>query len=90
MVIHPVKAQTQLKIDALLFALLSIVALSAAMEHIDDAAHARFTWHVLHGISGTTMSCVLALHLVLHWPWIRSQLLRLFRKQYIAVTRAGE
>ena len=85
MVIHAVKAQTHLKIDALLFALLSIVALSAVMGHIDDAAHTRFMWHILHGVAGGTMSCVLALHLVLHWPWICSQLARLFRKQDMVV-----
>ncbi len=80
MVIHGVKPQTQLKIDALLFGLLSLVTLSAVMEHAADATHARFMWHVLHGISGAAMSCILALHLFLHWPWIRSQLARLFSK----------
>ncbi len=90
MVIHGVKPQTQLKIDALLFALLSMVTISAVMEHAADAAHARFMWHILHGIAGGTMTCVLALHLVLHWPWIRSQLVRLFRKQDIFVTEVSE
>ncbi len=83
MMIRGVRPQTQLKIDALLFGLLSMVALSALMEHTlaRDAVHARFMWHILHGISGVAMSAVLSLHLLLHWPWIQSQIARLFSKR---------
>ena len=82
MILKGVKPQTQLKIDALLFGLLGLVMLSALMEHTraQESAHVRFMWHVLHGISGISMCLVLTVHLLVHLPWIRSQLARLVGK----------
>ncbi len=78
MMIKGVRPQTQLKLDALLFTLLGIVAVSALLEHTvaADSAHIRFMWHMLHGISGVAMCLTLGVHLWVHLPWIQSQLAR--------------
>jgi hypothetical protein len=66
--------------------------LSALMEHAraQESAHVRFMWHVLHGISGITMCLTLAVHLLVHLPWIQSQLARLVGKRQGIVTGAPE
>ena len=83
MVIRGVKPQTQFAIDALLFGLLGTVIFSTLMEHAGarGAAHGRFMWHVVHGVSGGLMTMLLTVHLLLHWPWIRCQLARLRGKR---------
>ena len=79
MIIHGVKPRTQLTVDALLFGLLSLVTLSALMEHAGTSpAHTRFEWHMLHGIAGTGMCLTLSIHLLMHLPWIKSQVAQLF------------
>ncbi len=92
MILKGVKPQTQLKIDALLFGLLGLVMLSALMEHtrLQESVHARFMWHVLHGISGIAMCLTLAVHLLVHLPWIQSQLARLVGQRQGNVTRAPQ
>ncbi len=81
MIVKGVRPQTQLKLDALLFALLGIVALSALLEHTGtgDSAHIRYMWHMLHGIAGLAMCITLGVHLLVHLPWIQSQLARLLK-----------
>ncbi len=71
-----VKPRTHLMIDFFLFALLTTVFFSALMEHT-AAGHARLMFHCLHGLAGTTMCFVVGVHLLVHFPWIRSQLSRL-------------
>ncbi len=76
MLFKGVKPRTQFAIDALLFGLLSLVAISAVLEH-GRHEHARFMWHIIHGISGGLMLLTLGVHLLVHLPWIESQLARL-------------
>jgi hypothetical protein len=83
MFIKGVKPRTQLMIDLLLFALLATVAFSALLDHAAPEAetHARFMFHALHGVAGIAMCLAISLHLLIHLPWIRSQLARLFKRQ---------
>jgi hypothetical protein len=83
MFVKGVKPRTHLTIDLVLFALLVTVAFSAWMEHTasEDATHARFMFHALHGVAGIGMCLTVSLHLLLHLPWIRTQLPRLFKSQ---------
>jgi flagellar biosynthesis protein FliQ len=83
MFIEGVKPRTHLKIDILLFALLVTVAFSALMEHtvIQEETHARFMFHAIHGVAGIAMCLTISLHLLIHLPWIRSQLRRLFARR---------
>jgi len=78
-----VKLRTHLMIDLLLFALLGIVVFSALMEHTasQDEAHVRFMFHATHGAAGIAMCLTIVLHLLIHLPWIRNQLPRLFKSQ---------
>jgi hypothetical protein len=83
MFIKGVKPRTHLMIDLLLFALLGMVAFSALMEHTasQDATHVRFMFHAIHGVAGIAMCLTISLHLLIHLPWIRSQLRRLFESR---------
>ena len=83
MIIKGVKPRTHLMIDLLLFALLVMVAFSALMEHTAPQAetHVRFMFHAIHGAAGIAMCLTISLHLLIHLPWIRSQLTRLFKSQ---------
>jgi hypothetical protein len=83
MLIKGVKPRTQFKIDVLLFALLITVVFSSLLEHtmLDGEPHQRFMLHAFHGVAGIAMCLLLGLHLLLHLPWIRSQLSRLFKPQ---------
>ncbi len=77
------KARTHLMIDLFLFVLLVTVAFSALMEHTISQAetHVRFMFHAAHAVAGIAMCLTVSVHLLLHLPWIRSQLLRLFQSQ---------
>ncbi len=86
MIIKGIKPRTQFAIDAVLFGLLSLVAVSAVLEH-GRQAHVRWMWHVVHGISGGLMVLTLGLHLFLHLPWIESQLARVFGRREILAGR---
>jgi len=79
--IRGVKPQTQLKLDIFLFVLLMLVTLSTLFEHMSfaEGSHLQFVLHRIHGVSGILMSVTVGVHLLLHMPWIRSQLSRLFR-----------
>ncbi len=83
MFIKGVKPRTHLMIDLLLFALLVMVAFSALLEHTapQAEAHVRFMFHALHGVAGLAMCLAISLHLLIHLPWIRSQLTRLLKRQ---------
>jgi hypothetical protein len=83
MLIKGVKPRTHFKIDVLLFALLITVVLSSSLEHmiLESEPHLRFMLHALHGVSGIAMCALLGLHLLLHLPWIRSQLSRIIKPQ---------
>ena len=78
-----VKPRTHLMIDLFLCALLTTVIFSALMEHTvaRHAAHVRLMLHCLHGLAGTTMCFVVGMHLLVHFPWIKSQLSRLLQSQ---------
>ena len=78
-----VKPRTHLMINLLLFVLLAMVAFSALMEHTasQDETHVRFMFHAIHGVAGIAMCLTISLHLLIHLPWIRSQLPRLFKSQ---------
>lgn len=79
--IKGVKPKTQLKLDLFLFVLLILVTLSTLIEHlfVVEGTHIQFTLSRIHGVSGILMSVTIGVHLLLHMPWIRSQLSRLFR-----------
>ena len=83
MFIRGVKPRTHLMIDLLLFVLLVMVAFSALMEHTvsQDETHVRFMFHAIHGVAGIGMCLTISLHLLIHLPWIRSQLPHLFKSQ---------
>jgi len=80
MLIKGVKPRTHLLMDLLLFGLLVMVVGSLFMERaaLRAGAHAGFMFHALHEISGIMMCIVIGVHLLMHTPWIRSQLPRLF------------
>lgn len=81
MIIKGVKPRTHLKLDLFLFVLLVTVAISALVEHTvsPDETHIQFMFNRIHGWSGIIMCVVVGVHLLLHVPWIRSQLSRLFK-----------
>lgn len=83
MFIKGVKPRTHLMIDLLLFALLVIVVISALMEHTAPQAetHVRFMFHAIHEVAGIAMCLTISLHLLIHLPWIRSQLMRWLKSQ---------
>jgi len=73
-----VKPRTHLIMDLLLFVLLMLVAFSTLLEHSlpQQAIHTRFMLHVIHGMTGIAMCITVGIHLLIHLPWIRSQLER--------------
>lgn len=77
------KLQINLLIDLFLFFLLSIVITAVLIEHIlpKDAKHAQFMFHAIHGLAGIAMSITIGVHLVLHFPWIKSQVKRLLNQK---------
>jgi hypothetical protein len=83
MLIKGVKPRTHLKIDLLLFALLATVAFSALVEHTaaPGETHLRFMFHAIHGVAGVALCLAVSLHLLMHLPWIWSQVTRLFKSQ---------
>ena len=76
MLIKGVKPRTHLVIDLLLFTLLLMVVFSTLLEHAasQDELHIRFMFHALHGVTGIAMCLAISFHLLIHLPWIRSQL----------------
>ena len=82
MIFKGVKPRTNLKLDILLFALLLLVTISALVEHTVslDEMDLQFIFHRIHGWSGVLMCVVVGVHLLLHVPWIRSQLSRWMKR----------
>lgn len=82
MILKGVKPRTHLKLDVFLFVLLVIVTISALVEHSDslDETHIQFMFGRIHGWSGILMCVTVSVHLLLHIPWIRSQLSRLLKR----------
>jgi hypothetical protein len=76
------KPRTHLLLDLVLFALLVTVALTALLQHtvLSRGTHLHFMVHALHEVAGIAMCLVVTLHLLIHLPWIRSQLPRLFQR----------
>lgn len=82
MLIKGVKPRTHLLLDLLLFVLLAAVVGSLFLEHAVShaGAHAIFMFRALHEISGILMCIVIGVHLLMHTPWICSQLPHLLRR----------
>jgi hypothetical protein len=82
MIIKGVKPRTHLKLDIFLFVLLVVMAISALVAHTvsPDEAHIQFMFHRIHGWSGILMCVTVSVHLLLHIPWIRSQLSRWLKR----------
>jgi hypothetical protein len=79
--IKGVKPRSHLKLDLFLFVLLLVVGISTLIEHLflPEGTHLEFMLQRIHGWSGVLMFVTVSLHLLLHIPWIRSQLARAFR-----------
>lgn len=78
MIFKGVKPRTQLKFDIVLFVLLMVIAISAVVTQIVSPTemHIQLMFHRIHGWSGGLMYVMISVHLLLHFPWIRSQLSR--------------
>ncbi len=73
--------RAQLILDLILFALFTLVVISAlaahAASHADEQAHSA--WLHVHVFLGFTLTTVLTLHLLTHQNWIAFQLKRLVK-----------
>lgn len=80
MSIKSVRPQTNLKIDLLLFMLLLVVIISGIGMHTSSlGSHALLMFQRVHGWAGIAICLLISLHLLIHLPWLRSQLSRLFK-----------
>jgi hypothetical protein len=82
MIIKSVKPRTHLKLDIILFFLMMVMAISSFIVHTasPEEIHLQFVFHRIHGWSGILMCVAVSVHLLLHIPWIRSQLTRWLKR----------
>jgi hypothetical protein len=80
MIAKGAKPRTHLVIDVVLFSLLLGMVTSILLAHVvPGESHASFMLHALHGVMGILFFLVISLHLILHFRWIKAQVIRLFK-----------
>lgn len=84
MSIKSAKPQTNSIIDLLLFTLLLVLIISGIEMHtLLFEPHALLMFQRAHGWAGIIFCLLIGLHLLTHFPWIQSQLMRLFKTSSI-------